>query len=205
MKKKIGETSYRETALGIIPRSKLIPLEIEGITKAWDFVLQKYQKGKIPLSTALLKELHRIGFAWIFPKEAGQFRKVELQVSRHLPPKHYLIPELMENFVEDLKVRIKNFPSDKDDHFIPRLIDLLAWTHHRFLWIHPFFDYNGRIGRLLMNIVLLNFDLPPIELHVETAVGRKKYVKALQEADRADFTALEQLIESALKESARVV
>ena len=31
MAKRPGETSYKETAFGIIPRSKLIPLEIEGI------------------------------------------------------------------------------------------------------------------------------------------------------------------------------
>ncbi len=202
MKKKIGETSYRETSLGIIPRSKLIPLEIEGITKALDFVLKKYQKGKIPISAAFFKEIHRIGFAWIFPREAGQFRKIQLQVSSHSPPKHYLVPELMENFVGDLKVRIKNLPSDKGDQFISRLIDLLAWTHHRFLWIHPFFDYNGRMGRLLVNIVLINLDLPPIELHVETTAGRKKYVKALQNADLGNYKELQSIIESAIKESA---
>jgi hypothetical protein len=38
MGKRIGETSYKETAFGIIPRSQLIPLEIEGIKRAWDFV-----------------------------------------------------------------------------------------------------------------------------------------------------------------------
>lgn len=45
--KKRGETSYKQTAFGIIPRSKLIPLEIEGIKRAWDFVLRKYSKGAI--------------------------------------------------------------------------------------------------------------------------------------------------------------
>ncbi len=55
MKKKIGETSYKQTAFGIIPRSKLIPLEIEGIKRAWDFVLQENKKEKIQI----IPELHR--------------------------------------------------------------------------------------------------------------------------------------------------
>ena len=42
--KRRGETNYKQTAFGIIPRSKLIPLEIEGIKRAWDFVLQKHNK-----------------------------------------------------------------------------------------------------------------------------------------------------------------
>lgn len=205
MTKRIGETSYRETALGIIPRSKLIPLEIEGIKRAWDFVLKKYQKGKIPLSTSFLKELHRIGFGWIFPKEAGQFRKIELQVSHHLPPKHYQVPELMGNFIDDVKTRIKYLPSENSENFLQELIDLLAWAHHRFLSIHPFFDYNGRIGRLLLNIILLNLNLPPLELHVETPSTRKKYVQALQKADQGDYEDLKYLIASALKESAQEI
>ena len=42
--KKRGETIYKETSFGIIPRSKLIPLEIEGIKRAWDFVLKERKK-----------------------------------------------------------------------------------------------------------------------------------------------------------------
>jgi hypothetical protein len=34
--KRIGETSYSNTAFGIIPRSSLIPLEIEGMKRVWD-------------------------------------------------------------------------------------------------------------------------------------------------------------------------
>jgi len=44
MTKRQGETSYKETAFGIIPRSKLILLEIEGVKKAWDFYYSRAQK-----------------------------------------------------------------------------------------------------------------------------------------------------------------
>ncbi|MDP2951481.1 MAG: Fic family protein [bacterium] len=185
--KKIGETSYKETAFGIIGRSKLIPLEIEGIKRAWDFVLQKQKTGKTQITSEFIKKLHFVGFAWIFPKTGGKFRTIEVVVSKHTPPKSYLIPELMLNFCEDLKTRIKRMPKMTEKDFSNTLIILLAWAHHRFLWIHPFQDYNGRIGRLLTNIILLNLNFPPIELKVETKTGRKRYVSALQEADKGNL------------------
>jgi len=61
MVKNKGETSYKETSFGIIPRSELIPLEIEGIKRAWDFVLRKRKKEKLPITPGFLKELHKVG------------------------------------------------------------------------------------------------------------------------------------------------
>lgn len=200
-KKRIGETSYHETVFGIIPRSRLIPLEIEGIKRAWDFVAKTKNHGRIPLTAAFLKKVHKIGFGWIFPEFGGQFRTIEVKVSKHTPPKSYLVPQLMEDLSRDLKVRFHHFPKIDDDRFIDSLVELIAWAHHRFLWIHPFKDYNGRIGRLLINIILLNLDLPPIELQVDTLVGRKKYVIALQEADQGNYTKLEKLIQSSIEEA----
>ncbi|EKD79686.1 MAG: hypothetical protein ACD_41C00001G0001 [uncultured bacterium] len=82
---------------------------------------------------------------------------------------------------------------------------MLAWAHHRFLWIHPFQDYNGRIGRLLINIILLDLALPAIELKVETTTNRKRYIKALQAADQGDLKLLEKLIEQALQEAGEAI
>ncbi|OIO16301.1 hypothetical protein COV56_03225 [Candidatus Kuenenbacteria bacterium CG11_big_fil_rev_8_21_14_0_20_37_9] len=202
MAKRPGETSYKETAFGIIPRSKLIPLEIEGIKRAWDFVLKKSAKNKLPLATSFIKKAHQVGFGWIFPELGGKFRKINVTVSKHTPPKFYFVSQEMDNFTKDLQVRIKHLPKIEDEKFINELISLLAWSHHKFLWIHPFQDYNGRIGRLLINIILLNLNLPPIELKVETTAGRKKYVKALQLADSHNYIKLENIFNSAIDEMA---
>lgn len=201
MKKQIGETSHKQTAFGIIPRSKLIPLEIEGIKRAWDFVLQKNEKDKISITPDLIKKLHEIGFAWIFPDSGGKFRKIDVRVSKYIPPKFYLIPQLMSDFTNDLKIRTKHLPKIENRNFFEELVALLSWAHHRFLWIHPFHDYNGRIGRLLTNVILLNLDLPPIEIKVETKAGRKKYIETLQLADNGDYRKLEKIIRLALEEA----
>lgn len=185
MAKHRGETSYRQTAFGIIPRSKLIPLEIEGIKKAWDFVLKKKNERQLPLTAKFIKETHKVAIGWIFPEMGGRYRKIEVKVSKHTPPQFYLVPQLMEEFTKDLQERIKHLPRIEGKNFLDELVILLAWAHHKFLWIHPFQDYNGRIGRLLNNLILLNLNLPPIELKVETVSGRKNYVQALQNADNA--------------------
>lgn len=203
MSKKQGETGFQETTFGIIPRSKLILLEIEGIKRAWDFVLNQRRKTKISITPEFIKKLHLIGFGWIFPETSGKFRKIEVNVSDHLPPKYYLLPQIVDNYCQDLKVRLKHLPALNKPGFVKELISLIAWAHHRFLWIHPFKDYNGRIARLLINVILLNLNLPPIELKVDTKNGRRKYIAALKKADKGDDSDLAKLIQEAVEETTK--
>jgi len=205
MTRRKGETSYRQTAFGIIPRSKLILLEIEGIKRAWDFVLKERKKTKISITSSFIKKLHKVGFGWIFPEMAGKFRKIEVTVSDHAPPKYHLLPQLMDNYCKDLKERSKHLPTLEQPTFLKKLVCFLAWAHHRFLWIHPFKDYNGRIARLLTNVILLNLDLPPIELKVETKISRKKYIEALKNADDSNYSKLEEIVREAIEETGREV
>lgn len=201
MPRHIGETSHKETAFGVIPRSKLILLEIEGIKRAWDFILKRRTKKLITITVSFIQQVHRVGFGWIFPEQAGKFRLIDVRVSRHTPPKSYQVPSLMLDFTRDLEVRMSHLVGTDSPTFVTELVALLAWTHHRFLWIHPFFDYNGRLARLLVNVVLLNLNLPPIELKIETAATRRTYVKALEQADHGDNALLEKIIMDALKEA----
>lgn len=201
MAKRMGETSYKETALGILPRSKLIQLEAEGIVKVWRYVLRATRPGT-RITPRYLQKLHKIGFGWIFPDLGGCFRRVDVEVSNHKPPAFYLVPQLMVDFCEDLKERFKHLPSIDSHGFLEYLVDLLAWAHHRFLWVHPFQDYNGRIGRLLINVLLLKLGLPPIELKVETKRGRGRYIRALRAADAGDLRGLKRLVREATEEAA---
>ena len=65
---------------------------------------------------------------------------------------------------------------------LPKLIDYYAFLHAGFTCVHPFFDGNGRMGRLLCNIPLLKAGLPPLVIRNES---RTDYFKALQKYSEA--------------------
>ena len=82
-----------------------------------------------------------------------------------------------------------------------QIISLLSWFQHRFVWIHPFKDYNGRVARLLTNLLALNLGLPILIIKAETGKDRENYIDAMKAADKHDLSQLEKLIADGLKES----
>ncbi len=192
-------TSYKDTSFGILPRSKVITLEAEGIKKAQEYILKLSDK-KAVITPQLILDLHKEGFGFIFPQWAGKFRTIEVTVGDYDPPHYTRIPELVTNFCNDLSERIKHLPLVQDEElFLSELIIILAWFQHRFVWIHPFQDYNGRIARLLTNLILLNLDFPIITIIADTGEEREQYVTAMKAADRHDLSKLETLIAEALR------
>lgn len=82
--------------------------------------------------------------------------------------------------------------------FIDEIVHLLAWFQHQFVFIHPFQDYNGRIGRMLTVLILLKSGLPAIEIKVETKLDRQTYLKSMKSGDEENLEPLEKLIGEAL-------
>src|SRR5437667_1869547 len=77
-----GATSYKETAFGIIPRTKLLQLEIEGTKKGLEYIDEVITKDKnTPITPELICKLHDISFGWIFPDWAGKYRKIQVTFS----------------------------------------------------------------------------------------------------------------------------
>jgi Fic family protein len=58
---------------------------------------------------------------------------------------------------------------------------LATVVHNQFENIHPFQDGNGRVGRLVLNNILLKHDLPPVNIELR---NRREYYGALQEYER---------------------
>ena len=192
-------TSFKETAFGVLPRSKVVTLEQEGIKKAQQYILGLSDK-KAEVTPELIRAVHREGFGFIFPDWAGKFRDLDVTVGEYEPPHYSRIPELVKNLCEDLKERLKYLPSpENQEQFLTEVISLLAWFQHQLVWIHPFRDYNGRVARLLTNLLVLNLGLPLLIIKADTGKDREAYIKAMKTADKNDYSKLESLIANALK------
>lgn len=200
--KPVGATSYKDTAFGIIPREKLLQFEIEGTKKGLEYLYDVVKKDKkSSIIPEFICKLHDVSFGWIFPKWAGKYRKIQVTFSDKEAPPYFEVPVLIINLCKDLEERLKHLPKNDNETFIIEVVKLLAWFQHRFVFIHPFQDYNGRTARMLTIFILLKLNLPPIEIQVENQEDRKKYLTAMQNADGGNSTLLEQLLGNALSES----
>ena len=83
------------------------------------------------------------------------------------------------------------------------LNDLVLSTifHHKMVWIHPFFDGNGRTVRLAMNLLLMRKGFPPA---IILKNDRKKYYEALNQANKGNYHKLCLLMLQALERSLNI-
>jgi fido (protein-threonine AMPylation protein) len=145
-----------------------------------------------PFRVSHLHFLHRILFMGILPaRKCGQFRSKSVHVSNPdvLFPPPQAVPEMMTEFCRDFP-RIGREGWD--------YIMLAARFSFRFVRIHPYSDGNGRVSRLLMNLLLFSHD-PPVYLKADKK-GRHRYSQALRRADRGNLEPLASLIALSLKE-----
>jgi Fic family protein len=108
----------------------------------------------------------------------GEFRDGEVEVGRHVPPPANGLPRFLGRFekVYDLD----RLPKSK-------AIIAIAASHHRFLWIHPFFDGNGRVARLMAHAMMLRSEVGCSIWSVSRGLARNsvEYKSRLMEADSA--------------------
>jgi Fic family protein len=111
------------------------------------------KKGKHQLTIKLILGLHKTLLTHIDDHIAGRFRsgKEWVRVGNHLGANPQFVPSLMEELVN-------GYNQNKISYFL----DAIAHFHAEFETIHPFVDGNGRMGRILINLQLMNAGLPPI-------------------------------------------
>jgi Fic family protein len=112
---------------------------------------------------------------------------MNLQVGSHTPPPFYEVPVLVRQFCDDLVARITG-AAQKFDPLT--YAETLAFADWRFQWIHPFRDFNGRVGRIILTAVLHLLNLPPAETAAVEPEARERYLAALRAADKGDLSTL---------------
>ena len=184
----LGSTREFETAEGRLSYSELSERLVVSLVAIYDEILQA-KPDQIVIASEWLCLRHKRLAGHLFPDWAGRFRDVNVQVGAHLPPPYYEVPIHMRQFCDDLAERLRHDPGVS----VRSAAEFLAWADWRFQWIHPFKDFNGRIGRVLLAALLYKLGLP----HVETAPAaprlRSQYLDALRAADMQSFVPLEDL------------
>jgi Fic family protein len=140
---------------------------------------------QIPITPEWLCLRHQALAGDLFPEWAGRFRDVNVQVGAHTPPPFYEVPVLMRLFCDDLTERLRHIRPRESE--VGVIAELLAWADGRFQGIHPFKDFNGRIGRVLLAAILYKLALPHVETAPLEAAARRQYLHALQAADNGDL------------------
>jgi len=150
--------------------------------------IEEIAKPKYKLNQKDIFKVHSLVLENIEKEFAGRYRTGQVRIlgANFVPPNYIKINSLIKEIV--------NFTNKNPEKL--NVIELIAKFHHQFVWIHPFFDGNGRTARLLMNLLFIKYGYPPaIILHN----NRKQYYRALNKADSGNYKPLLLLISQAIE------
>lgn len=140
-----------------------------------DFLLWLHKEFCSRLPEELLKTHNPVtGFSLIVTP--GELRKSGVQIGRHIPPTADELLNYLRRFSEAYH------PSR---HTKIRQIIAVAASHHRLLWIHPFYDGNGRVARLFSDAFLKSMGIGNDLWSISRGLARtvQDYKRLLAEAD----------------------
>jgi Fic family protein len=192
---------YIETKL---TETKKVPpsiKEIQNIEKAMAFIEQNVND--YPINRSFLSEMHKMIVDGLLPppegegdSTPGEYRKRNLKINKssHKPPEWLKVDDYMNDLID--------FVNREDS---PKY-DLLkaAVAHHRFVWIHPYGNGNGRTVRLFTYAMLVKtgFNVNIGRIINPTAVfcsNRNDYYNFLSEADKGTDEGIMAWVEYVLK------
>lgn len=190
-------SEYIEQKLEDAERSSERFSEIANVEEAMEHI-ENSVDAESEISHTLIRELHQLTVRSLDEegdKTPGAYRtwKVRIAKSKHVPPEHLKVQEYMNGLIEFINA---NHDSKYD-------LIKIAIAHHRFAWIHPFGNGNGRVVRLLTYALLIKygFKVKDGQLLNPTAVfcnDREKYYEELATADEGSEQAIMQWTEYVL-------
>ena len=179
---------YEVLGIGKMFAERLRLQEVVNHVAALEWALKKIRNDKHEIDRHLIQGAHKILMDGVRGQEKnpGKFRDRQNAIVQtrglrskiiYTPPPPEIVPELLQRFE-------KFCEAVHDD--IPVLIQC-ALIHYQFEAIHPFGDGNGRIGRLLVLLMLCKRDLLPEPLLYLSAffdTHQKEYYSGLLEVSR---------------------
>jgi len=180
----LGETAFvLEEGLTISGKPLKDHEEVVGHAKAIDLVYDFIRK-ESRLTEKDLFDLHKavqterimdvykpVGAWKVEPNSTVIVSGNDQIIFEYAPPKY--VPELMQGWLGLFQNTCKEKPLNREE-----ALTAYVWFHVSFVRIHPFWDGNGRIARLIANVPVIRAGFPPIIIPKE---HRQEYIAALSE------------------------
>jgi len=193
----VGETrQVVELGLTITGRPLKDQAEAKNLQDALDFLEELASSTETPITEADLRQIHYLVLRGIDDKNAGKYRNepVEIGGSEYSPPDWESVPPQMEDFGKWLA----SVSINENSHGLLDAILYAAAAHTWFVYVHPFVDGNGRVARLLMNLILMRYGYP---ISIITKEDRMRYYDALEISQSSDLTPFIALVIECIDES----
>jgi Fic family protein len=158
-------------------------VEVKNLGAAFDY-LKTLSSSTQTLREADVRSIHSLLIGDDPRLSPGEYRKIGVIISgaEHKPPEPIEVPAQME-----ILIRWINANLDKN----PIIVSTIA--HHELVAIHPFVDGNGRVSRLVMNLILMKQGFPICNIR-RGEPDRPAYYEALSFADVGLYDPLVQLV-----------
>lgn len=177
-------TRYLETRLGVLSYRELAPHLADRVVEVEKAIAEGAYDAE-SLDEHLIAELHRRIVGDLVPTLGGQWRRKDVVVGMHAPPNWVEVPVAMREYARDLDARLRAIGDDES-----RLLETLAFAEGRLLSIHPFEDFNGRVTRVFLALLLRRLELPAVDPTPAAGEATQRYLAALRAADRYDWAPL---------------
>jgi Fic family protein len=156
--------------------------EVSNYVDAMEYGLRRVKKDGFPISLRLIKEIHArlLHSGRGAEKTPGEFRRSQNWIGGTRPGNALFVPPPPDRLMECMG-SFELFLHD-DTHQLPLLIEL-GLVHVQFETIHPFLDGNGRLGRLLITLMLCARNVlsePMLYLSLYFKSNRDRYYDLLQ-------------------------
>lgn len=173
-------------------QAELDHLELRGLWQA-QALAKDIAEGDDKITIEVILRVHRVFFESSQPEIAGRFRAGGENIKKLKciePMAGRRVAVAMQGFWRELDTRLAFVPRHParqtktyQNTWFNKVLDIATWTQHQLAFIHPFCEGNGRMARIMTNLILRRYGLQPSQIKYE-GEDKTRYLEALCQIDR---------------------
>lgn len=189
-----SDNKVLKNKIGITTESDMIDVEDDLLFQLYEHVFHtgiSYEE----LNFSVIQNWHYLWLGNIYDW-AGKLRTVEMSKGDFRFAGSIHLPRLLESFEQDYLSKFEELDNYSEDE----LISFLTESHIEFILIHPFREGNGRISRLLMDVMVTNAGFEPLDYSLMDQ-HKEYYFKSIQAGVEGNYQPLNRLMADVFKQS----